>query len=96
MINVWQHIKSLEGKTLFTLARHKPFDIVSVLNDRVVYIPKSGSGTPRWSYRKDIEYLVGLRMKLGELTPSQVAEEFPSEYNSSYLAAFVEAVVSKR
>ncbi|MFC2043394.1 hypothetical protein ACFLUA_04520 [Chloroflexota bacterium] len=96
MKSKWNLVKQLEGETLYTLSQRKPFRIVSVLDDRVVYIPKSGSGTPRWSWRKDIEYLVELRIRKGELTPSQIAVEFPSEYNSSYMAAIVDEIVRNR
>ena len=96
MSNLWERVKVLEGKTLYTLAQQKPFRIVSVTDDRIVYIPKSGSGAPRWSWRKDIEYLVDIRIRKGELTPSHVATEFPSEYNSSYMASIVDEVVCNR
>ena len=95
MEKIWDYVGKLEGKTLFTLSQRKPFRIVKVLDDRIVYIPESGSGTPRWSWRKDIEYLVHLRIKKGELTPSQVAMEFPKEYNSSYMAAIVDEIVHR-
>ena len=96
MQNKWDIIRQLEGKTLYTLSQRKPFRIISVLDDRVVYIPKAGSGTPRWSSREDIEYLIDLRIRKGELTRSQVAAEFPSEFNSSYMTAIVDEIVRRR
>jgi hypothetical protein len=91
MLTVWEIVKELEGKSINTLVRKKPFKIHGVLDDRIIYIPKT-SGSPRWSYRKDIEYLVELRKKKGKLSPSDIAAEFPKEYNSSYMAAVVDTV----
>jgi len=96
MNSKWNHVKQLEGETLYTLSQHRPFRVVSVLDDRVVFIPKTGTGTPRWSSRKDIEYLIDLRINKGELTRSKVASEFPKEYNSSYMAAIVDEIVRNR
>lgn len=96
MNSKWNLVKQMEGETLYTLSQHKPFRVVSVLDDRVVFIPKTGAGTPRWSWRKDIEYLIDLRIKKGELTPSQVQSEFPKEYNSSYMAAIVDEIIRNR
>jgi hypothetical protein len=96
MQSSWDFVNQLEGKILYTLSQRKQFRIVSVLEDRIVFIPIAGSGTPRWSWRKDIEYLVTLRIRKGELTPSQVVVEFPKEYNSSYMAAIVDEIVRNR
>jgi hypothetical protein len=95
MNDAWEEVKKLEGKTIFTLAQQKPFVVERVLNDRIEYRPKSGSGAIRWSWRKDIEHLITLHQREGTLTPSRVAEEFPKEYNSSYMAAIVNVIVER-
>lgn len=38
MNNIWNLVKQLERKTLYTLSQHKSFRLDSVLDDRVVLI----------------------------------------------------------
>lgn len=41
--NLWTRLQSLSGKTLYTLDRKKPFDIVTVNTDRLVVSPHASS-----------------------------------------------------
>jgi predicted transcriptional regulator len=89
--DVWQRVQALEGQTLETLKQHKPFRIVSVLSDRVQFVPKDGNGTLRWFPRQGIEYIAGLGLQPEEIRP-RVQQEWPSDQNTSYVAAIVYAV----
>ena len=47
MKTVWDRVQRLKGETLHTISRHKSFDIVDVLSDRIIFVPHEGKGTPR-------------------------------------------------
>lgn len=40
MSSVWARVKSLEGRTLYTLKQQKPFDVIKVLHDRILLVPR--------------------------------------------------------
>lgn len=80
---------SLQGKTLLTVARKRPFQIVDVDDTRVTFVPANGKGTQRWEERSTIEDLMNLCRAKGRLSAHDVAEAYPDTWNSSYLAAIV-------
>ena len=88
MADVWQRVQALEGRTLLTLARRRPFKIVAVSSDRVEFVPEQGKGTVRWFPRKDIEYIASLNLKREDLR-ARLQEEWPSDQNTSYVAAII-------
>ena len=95
MTDAWQRVRQLEGKTLLTPARSKPFRIVRVMGDRVEFVPVNGNGTVRWFPRADLEHIarqvVGLTAK--EIQP-RVRQEWPDDQNTSYVAAILREITS--
>lgn len=89
----WNKVQNLQGKTLRTISRGKNFTIVTVTQDRVVFIPQDGNGTPRWVSRGMIDHLIALRIDKSELSPSRIAREFPNDRNSAYLAAILTEIL---
>jgi hypothetical protein len=90
---LWEQIQRLKGKTLYTLARNKPFDIVDVQVDRIVFTPQQGNGTQRWASREQIETIATIAATAPHtLTPALVQEQYPDDRNTSYIAAIVKAV----
>jgi hypothetical protein len=92
MSNFWNRVQSLSGQTLQTRAHNKPFDILEVRSDRIVFSPQAGSGRQRWISRAWLERVHNLRLDESELTPSRLKQEFPNDQNLSYMAAIVAAV----
>ena len=84
-----QRLENLQGKTLLTTKRLKTFTIVNVSVDRIGVLPKEGKGTIRWVPRGEVEQLVKLKNKIGDLDRTRVQQEFPQSQNTSYLAAIV-------
>jgi hypothetical protein len=96
MSAIWSRAYHLKGQTLHTLARQKPFEIVDVLADRIVFVPQQGKGTERWASREQIERIDAL-MRLGkELTQELVRLEYPNDYNTSYITAIVHVLTHAR
>lgn len=91
MPDVWDRVQELEGKTLHTLKQNKPFKVVGVLSDRVQFVPEKGNGTLRWFPRGGIEYIASLGVERHRLR-ARIQEEWPSDMNTSYVAAIVHEV----
>ncbi len=95
MTTIWEHTQRLKGETLYTISRHKPFDVIDVLSDRIVFVPHDGKGTPRWASREQIEHLCGLARGGQDVNRKLVQEIYPSDYNTSYMAAIIKAIALK-
>jgi hypothetical protein len=91
MADFWQRVQELQGKTLLTLARQRPFRVVSVSSDRVEFVPENGNGNVRWFPRKDIELIAGLGLARDEIRP-RLQQEWPSCQNTSYVASIVHEI----
>lgn len=92
MTNVWNYVQSLNKTTLYTIYQQKPFDIVDILPDRIVFKPQNGKGTPRWINRTQIERLYELIKAGQDVDRKFVQKLYPSDYNTSYIVAIVRAI----
>ncbi len=92
MSDLWERVRQLNGRGLFTLARGKAFTVVGVQSDRIKFVPKSGKGTMRWAGRSQIEHVANLNLDVNQLTPTRLSGEYPDDQNLSYIAAIVHAV----
>src|SRR5262245_11426816 len=91
MANVRNMITQLQGKTLQTLYRPKPFRVVSVQTDSVRVIPEEGKGKIRPIRLDRIEELFRQRLGKDELR-RQALRLYPESRNTSYMAAIVHAI----
>ena len=94
MREIWDQVRDLEGSTLFTLHRNKPFDVDEVRDDEILVIPHDGKRKRRKILRRNIEIAVGLNIPKENLR-KRVQQEFPDNQNSSYIAAIVSEVARK-
>jgi hypothetical protein len=86
-MNIWEELEKLEGKTLSTLDQHKPFDVLDV-SDREMMIRPHETNTARKIRRHEIENAYRRLAAVGELTRSEIREEF-SNFNPAYVAAIL-------
>jgi hypothetical protein len=86
-MNIWEEIKKLNGQTLKTLDRQKPFNILAV-TDHVVLICPEETQTERPISRDEIEKAYRYLVTIGETTRTEIREKF-SEYNPAYVAAIL-------
>lgn len=86
-MNIWQMIKALEGKTLYTLYHRKPFDILDV-GERDVVIRVQATGKERTIPKEQIEPAAAYLLSQGSLTRAEIRENF-SEANPAYVAAIL-------
>ena len=89
---VWDRVRQLESKTLLTMERDCPFDIVEVTHDRIVFVPQRGNGTSRWWPRRELEELYDAFLDLNVISPADVREHWPNDQNTSYVAPILNAV----
>ena len=89
MSDTWLKIKSLVGETLETLApkQKRPFTITEV-NDRNIKFINS-KGNKRQVTRKTLEHIVAQDWSKSELSRKRIEEIFPSDRNTSYIAAIL-------
>ena len=86
-MNLWAELKKLEGKTLHTLDRKKPFEVVEVSGDRVQICTSTGrERSVRW---RSLEQAYAHLEKFGRLTRKEIGELGYSEYNRAYVAALL-------
>ena len=93
MASTWDKVQRLEGRTLHTLYRPKPFEIVKVTNKVVSLMPREGKQRPRSILRGRIEHLAGLGLRRDELR-KRVQAEYPTSQNTSYYAAIVHEIAA--
>lgn len=89
MAMIWEQTRQLEGETLYTVYRHKPFNIINVHEDRVTFVPQDGKGTHRWVRREQIERIFERVHNGRSLDRQLVQEHYPNDYNTSYITAIV-------
>lgn len=92
MSDIWAKIEGLSGQKLETLSRKKVFTITEVKNSTVYFVPGDGAGTSRFEPREVFERMAAQDWARTDLTPSRVKEEYPSSFNSSYIAAILKKV----
>jgi hypothetical protein len=86
LMDCWPEIQALEGKTLRTLDRRKPFEIVMVAEKQVVL--KVSTGKVRTVRRSEIEDAFCELTLRGTLSRSGIHERH-SPYNPAYVAAIL-------
>ena len=86
----WPKIASLNGLELKTLARGRPFDVISVSKETVTLSPVV-SGVERMIPRTDLEEAFQALLQRRELTTIEIAEEI-STFNATYISALLAAL----
>lgn len=88
MSSIWDRVRQLEGTTLCTLHKSKPFTVVSVHTDCVRVVPEDGTGSERPIRRDRIEHMASLALQRDELR-HRTQREYADSQNTSYIAAIV-------
>lgn len=86
--SIWPHLQSLQGQTLHTVARSKPFTVATVTNTRLEIYVHDGSKT-RIILRCDLDPFWQRLVKQGELSKVELATVYT--FNSTYAAALLAA-----
>jgi len=84
-------MRQLEGKTLTTIDRKKPFRVVAVMDDSVRVIPEDGNGAKRKILRVRVEHIAALGLSK-ENCLDRIKQEYPDSQNKSYIASLALAV----
>jgi len=84
---LWNEIKKLKGRTLHTLDRHKPFEIVAVTENTVIVLPHS-TRKERPIPRAGIENTFRHLTVTGRLTLTELEKEYTPR-NPVYTAAIL-------
>ena len=92
----WAKVEQLQNQTLEMLTHRKRFTIVEVSNGNVYFVPDNGAGTRRWVTRAMLEHIAAQDWAATDLRPKRIAGEYPSDRNSSYMAAILNAVMKPR
>jgi hypothetical protein len=85
--DIWAEIKRLKGETLSTLARRKPFKIVSVTDNSVTVMPLS-TNKERPVPRAGIENAFQRLITIGEINLADLEADF-TPLNPVYTAAIL-------
>lgn len=85
----WPQIEALQGKTLHTVARNKPFTVMAVSHAQIEVRVHDG-GKTRVLYRKDLEPFYDRLTRTGELTKKELGTVY--KFNSSLAAALLAAM----
>jgi hypothetical protein len=83
---VWERVRRLEGQTLNTLTRARPFTVLAVGQESVRLRPEIGKHSERCVPRRQIEHIASLGLPKEKLRQAALAE-FPKSQNTSYIAA---------
>ena len=86
-MEIWTVIAGLEGQTLKTLDRGRPFDIVRV-GPRAVIVRLHSTGRERRVERDDVESAFDELRQRGQLTPTDIHERH-SAVDPAYVAAML-------
>jgi len=86
-MDIWTHVKALEGETLATLDRNKKFKVCQVKNFEVVVIP-AATGKHRPVPRKTIEDAYRFLVSNKQLSRERIEKEFAPR-NPVYVAAIL-------
>jgi len=91
MDDLWDRLKTLEGRTLHTVTRGKAFDVISVDQARrVVVVAPQISGISRTIRRGELERAAELG-SISSLTPGQVKASKVSAWSSAYVVGLLHA-----
>jgi len=85
-MDIWSHVRALEGKTARTLDRGRPFAITKVLPTRVLIT--TSTGLPRTILRREIEEAWKHLKRQGTLTRAQVMASY-SPFNPAYVVTIL-------
>jgi hypothetical protein len=85
-MDFWSQIRALEGKSLRTLADRKPFEVVSVAQNKIVL--KISTEKIRTVWRKEIEGAFHELTRTGDISREEI-EERHSPRNIAYVAAIL-------
>ncbi len=94
MSEIWSKTRLLIGQKMETLIRKKGFTITEVADGNVYFVPDEGTGTRRWVTREMLEHIAGQEWATTDLRPSRIMREYPSDRNSSYMAAILRKVMA--
>ena len=86
-MNLLAELRKLKGKTLQTLDRKSPFEIIEVTGDGVQIC--TSTGNERLVPWRSLEQAYAHLEKHGRLTRKQIGELGYSEYNRAYVAALL-------
>jgi hypothetical protein len=86
LMDCWSQIRALEGKSLRTLDRHKPFEVVAVTEKQVAL--KVSTGKVRPVRREEIEGAFRGLILTGEISRSEIRKRH-SQWNPAYVAAIL-------
>lgn len=89
-MELWTEIGKLKGKTLRTLDRGNPFQVLDVTSTAVIVSP-GASKKERRIERKNIESASKELMIRGEITRVTIQAKY-SQYNPAYVAALLGAL----
>ncbi|MBA2277364.1 MAG: hypothetical protein H0W06_06330 [Chloroflexia bacterium] len=92
MVFPWERVQELQGKTLKTVSRGAPFDVMEVRNNFVRVAPLS-TGEPRRIERTCFDLAAKKGLVTDDVKPSQIQKQSASVFNSTYVAAIIRAVV---
>jgi hypothetical protein len=87
MAQIWEEIVKLNGRTLYTLDRQKPFTTVSVTESNVVVRPRE-TGKERSIPRAGIEGAHRQLVAAGRLTLAEIEKGF-APLNPAYVASLL-------
>jgi hypothetical protein len=92
--NIWSRIKALEGQTLYTTKQRRPFNVVSVGDERISLT--IGPSSKKTSIRRDtLEEAFEHSKTKGEVRPTDIRKAKISEARPTYVAAIIHAIRDK-
>jgi hypothetical protein len=86
-VNLLSEIKKLQGKTLHTLDRKKPFEINEVLNNAVIV--RTSSGEDRSIPLKELEHTWAHLERRKKITRTEIRELGYSNFHPAYVASIL-------
>jgi hypothetical protein len=89
-MKLWSEISKLEGKTLRTLDRNRPFDVVKV-GVREVIVRPHVRGIVRTIHRDAIEDAFSELAARGKMARTDIRNRY-SDFNPAYIAAMLAAL----
>ena len=90
MAHQWSDVKKLIGRKIATLDRHKPFEILTVIEQTVI-IKVHSTDQERSIAREEVEGALKALDTLGQISRSDIQEEY-SPRNPAYVAAILAAL----
>ncbi len=90
VMDTWEQIRHLVGRTLTTSDRGSPFTVDVVRDGYLVVLPDGRQ--PRLILRRAVDDAAALAAGNEELTLAQLRREFPKDRSLSYILAILQAV----